>query len=131
VRIIPREIAGLAPQQFAWGLSGLTVTTNDGGRNGYFGFRRKSHVSFANLSSALTINGASYTLEGVIKSLASAISANPSGDFALASNYDASVDGTYTTSPIQTDLTGVFEVWETRFLTFPWIDPALWAYFLT
>jgi hypothetical protein len=91
------------------GRSGLSVTTNDGGSGGEFGVLGKGRVSFANLSSALTINGASYMLEGDIKSLADAIAANPGGDFALANNYDASADGTYGASPIQTVTTGVFE----------------------
>ncbi|HEX3666073.1 MAG TPA: GLUG motif-containing protein, partial [Rhizomicrobium sp.] len=37
------------------------------------------------------------------------IAANPSGFYALAKPYDASVDGTYTTSPIATTFAGVVE----------------------
>src|ERR1700722_2587194 len=64
--------------------SGLSITTNDGGSGGYFGFGAKGQVTFANLSSALTINGAAYTLEGDIKSLAAAITANSASYYALA-----------------------------------------------
>jgi hypothetical protein len=91
------------------GQGGLSIATNDGGKQGYFGFRKKGHVTFSNLSSALTVNGASYTLEGDIKSLAAAIAANSAGNYALAGNFDASKDGTYQNSPIPTEFYGYFE----------------------
>jgi hypothetical protein len=91
------------------GTGGLSVTTNDGGSNGYLTFGPKGHVTFANLASALTIDGAAYALESNIKSLASAIAANPSGDYALASDFDAKKDGTYAAPPIPTTLTGTVE----------------------
>ncbi|MGH6890497.1 MAG: GLUG motif-containing protein [Rhizomicrobium sp.] len=82
------------------GLAGLALDTNDGGRKGNYIFGKKGNITFANLSSSLTINGVSYTLIGDLKTLASDIAANPSGNFALANNYDASGDGTYASSPI-------------------------------
>ncbi len=85
------------------GLSGLVVET---GR--LFSFGSTGDVTFANLASSLSIEGAAYTLVGDVKTLASDIASDPSGDFALANNYDASGDGTYHSSPIGT-LSGTFE----------------------
>ncbi len=66
-------------------------------------------VAFSNRSSALTINGTSYTLLKSISALASAIRSNPSGAFALAKSYNAMKDGTYAAPPITTTFTGTFE----------------------
>jgi hypothetical protein len=91
------------------GSGGLSLTTNDGGSGGSFAVTVKGSVVFQNLSSPLIINGTKYILANSISSLAGAIAANPSGAFALANSYDASADGTYSESPIQTALTGLFE----------------------
>jgi len=91
------------------GAGGLTITTNDGGTGGDFIFSGKGRVAFWNLSSSLIINGVSYTLVGNIATLASDIASVPSGNYALASDYDASADGTYDHTPIPTVLSGVFE----------------------
>jgi hypothetical protein len=88
------------------GLSGLTLDT---GSNGALSFGKVGNITFANLSSNLVINGASYTLVGNIKTLAGDIAGNTSGNFALANNYDASVDGTYGMSPISNVFAGTFE----------------------
>src|SRR6185312_7539156 len=61
------------------------------------------------LSSSLIIDGQSYTLVGDIKTLADDIAANPSGFYALAKPYDASADGTYTSSPVSSGFSGTFE----------------------
>ncbi|HEY3777670.1 MAG TPA: hypothetical protein VGL35_06405 [Rhizomicrobium sp.] len=74
-----------------------------------FPFGTKGRIVFQNLSSPFTINGTAVTLVNNIASLAGAIAANPSGSYALAGNYDASQDGTYTASPIQTTFTGNFD----------------------
>src|SRR5580704_9429403 len=89
------------------GLSGLAIAT--GGPKGVFGFGKNGNVTFANLSSQLTINGAAYTLANDIKSLSSVINANPGGNYALAASYDASGDGTYGSPPIANAFTGTFE----------------------
>src|ERR1700722_14996387 len=91
------------------GLGGLSLTTNDGSSGGTFSTEAKGHISFANLSSALTINGASYTLVNSVKALASAVAANASGYYALAADYDASKDGTYSDTPVTTYLQGTVE----------------------
>jgi len=91
------------------GTGALTLTTNDGGKDGTLSFVAPGRGHFWNLSSSLVINGASYTLVGDIATLASDIAANPSGSYALANDYDARPDGTYVSSPIPTTLTGLFE----------------------
>lgn len=91
------------------GSGALTLTTNDGGTGGELSFVAPGRVAFWDLSSSLVIDGASYTLVGDIATLASDIAADASGHYALADNYDASVDGTYASSPIATTFTGTFE----------------------
>jgi hypothetical protein len=91
------------------GQGGLSIATNDGGKDGYFGFQNKGQVVFSNLSSELTIDGAPYKLVGNVATLAADISANSAGNYALANDYDASVDGTYQNSPIPTEFSGNFE----------------------
>jgi hypothetical protein len=87
------------------GQSGLTLDT---GKNGTLSFGTKGNVNFANLSSQLTINGNAFTLAGDIKTLQSDIAGNRAGSFALAANYDASADGTYTSPPLGS-FSGTFE----------------------
>jgi hypothetical protein len=91
------------------GEGGLAVTTNDGGSGGTFSFAPKGNVTFANPSSALAIDGTSYTLVTTLPALASAIAANPSGAYALANSYDAEQDSTYTAAPVATTFMGAFE----------------------
>ena len=87
------------------GLGGLVLTNSGNPRQLLFG--RGGNVRFANVSGSLVINGTSYMLANSVKSLASAISANPSGAFALTNDYDAGGDGTYSGSPILPN--GTFE----------------------
>jgi hypothetical protein len=91
------------------GTGSLAILTNDGGSGGVLSFGAKGHVTFADLSSVLTINGTPYVLVDDIASLAGDIAANPKGDFALANSYDAKADGIYTASPIATTFSGIFE----------------------
>src|SRR5207302_94838 len=72
------------------GTGGLALLTNDGGAGGALAFASKGSVSFANLTSQLTINDTGYSLVNSIGALANAIAANPSGAYALANSYDAS-----------------------------------------
>ncbi|HLY05720.1 MAG TPA: GLUG motif-containing protein [Rhizomicrobium sp.] len=88
------------------GAAGLSLAT--AGR-GTLSFGAKGDVTFASLSSVLTINGTVYTLENSISALASAIASNPAGSYALANSYDASQDGPYSDSPIATQLVGVVQ----------------------
>jgi hypothetical protein len=91
------------------GNAALSLETNDGGSDGVFSIGRKGSLVFQNLSSRLAINGTSYALVNSISALATAIASNPSGAYALANSYDASVDGTYTASPIQPTFFGALE----------------------
>jgi hypothetical protein len=63
------------------GLSGLTLTTNDGGTGGTISFGSKGNISFANLSSSLIVNGATYLLAGDISTLADDIAGEYAGQF--------------------------------------------------
>ncbi len=91
------------------GTGAVTVTTNDGGSGGDLIFDGKGNVTFWDLSSSLIVNGNSYTLVGDIATLASDIANNSTGFYALANDYDASVDGTYDEAPVTTGFTGTFE----------------------
>lgn len=91
------------------GPGALTMTTNDGGTGGDLFFNGMGRAIFWDLASSLIINGRNYTLVGDIATLASGIAAHPTASFALANNYDASVDGTYGSTPIPTTFFGVFD----------------------
>lgn len=91
------------------GNGALTMTTDDGGTGGTLTYDPAASVTFVSLSSGLTINGKTFTLKNDIASLASAIAANQSGNFALANAYNAKPDGTYTANPIPTEFQGIFD----------------------
>ncbi len=91
------------------GPGALTLTTNDGGTGGTLSFAPPGRIHFWDVASSLVINGASYTLVADLETLASDIAANPAGDYALADNYDATSDGTYTQAPIPTSFAGNFQ----------------------
>ncbi len=91
------------------GTGAVTLTTNDGGTGGYLFFVSDGRLSFFDTSNNLTINGSAYTLVNTLSSLARAIAANPAGAYAFSANYDASQDGTYPQSPVQTTFAGSFE----------------------
>ncbi len=90
------------------GTAGLTLTTNDGGKNGALTFTGKGSVAFWDLSSSLIVNANAYTLVNTIATLASDIAASKKGNFALAASYNAKSDGTYTKAPIK-EFAGKFE----------------------
>ena len=90
------------------GTGAVTLTTNDGGAGGALSFGAKGKLTFRDTSSSLIINGAAYVLAADIATLAADIEAQSSGNFALASDYDASPDGTYVFTPID-DVSGNFE----------------------
>jgi len=91
------------------GTGALTLTTDDGGANGHLEFSTSGNIGFWGVANALTINGQSYTLVNSVASLAAAIKSAPGGDYALAANYDAKLDGTYNQSPISTVFEGKLE----------------------
>ena len=101
------------------GQGALTVTTNDTGDNGrdakgksegeFIIVPEHGSVQFWDAGSSLMIDGNNYTLVYDIETLASDIAANPAGFYALATDYDASVDGTYSSPPILNSFSGSFE----------------------
>jgi hypothetical protein len=102
------NISFRAPVEVA-GTGAVTIVTNDGGTGGDLLFFPGGSLDFWDLSSSLTVNGKTFTLVGDIATLASDIGANASGSYALAKTYDASVDGTYTASPVLTSFSGAFD----------------------
>ena len=103
-----RSIAFTQPVT-AEGPGAVTLTTNDGGAGGDYMFTGKGKLAFWDVSSSLIINGTSFTLVGDIATLANDVSGNASGRYALARDYDAAPDGTYSKAPITKDFQGTLE----------------------
>jgi hypothetical protein len=95
-----RPIAVNAPVA-VMGEGAVTITApgNYYGKSLLFGPR--GHITFADLKDKLIIQGQLYRLVGAIAALQADLNVDPGGRYALAQNYDASVDGTYTRSPIE------------------------------
>lgn len=91
------------------GTAELELQSDKGGKLGTLSFGPNGHITFGSLSDIFGINGGIFTLEDSVQGLASAVAAKPSGAFALANSYDASQDGTYTSSPVATTLKGTVE----------------------
>jgi len=90
----------------ALGAGGITLNTQPGVP---LYFNRKGRITFADLASPLTVNNTYYTLVNNIATLAADIANNPrfpGGNYALANDYDASIDGTYASPPIADYETG-------------------------
>jgi len=90
------------------GTGALTITTNDGGLGGDFGFAEKAPVKFWDLSSSLIINGHNYSLVDNLNTLALDIRRNGSGYYALAKSINRQ-NHVYAKSPIKGGFGGVFE----------------------
>ena len=88
------------------GVGGVSLLTNDGGSGGTLWFARPA-VSFAQVTSPLSINDDVYQLINSIPALASAVTNNPAGLYALSANYKSSTK--YNDAPITTPLTGTVE----------------------
>jgi filamentous hemagglutinin family protein len=86
----------------------LSMLTNHGSTGGDLSFD-SGNITFQNLASKLSIDDANYILVNNIATLAGDIAGDPSGDYAFANNYNAAGDGTYTSSPIATTFSGIFE----------------------
>lgn len=91
------------------GSAPVSLVTNDGGSGGYLSFISGGSLSFLGTANGVSIDGAAYTLENSVATLASAVTANPAGNYALANSYDAKNDGTYSNSPIAVEFSGNFE----------------------
>ena len=95
------------------GNGALNLNTALGGSGNLAFLPGEGRIAFTNVangtSTALTINNQAYTLENTVWALSGAISNNASGHYALANNYDASVDGAFGGAPIYQPLNGTFE----------------------
>jgi filamentous hemagglutinin family protein len=95
------------------GVGQVVLNTNyGGGSGGDYGFGLTAagflgSLSFANTSSALTINGTSYTLEANPAALVTAIDADTSGDFALAASGSLGVSAGAFIPAFSGDFTGL------------------------
>lgn len=107
------------------GAAGLTLITNDGGSGGTLSFSTKGNVSFLGTSNILSINGNFYTLVNHVAALATQISANAAGHFALAGKVNALADGTYHSAPVSTTFTGVFEGLGNTISSLKVVDPTV------
>jgi hypothetical protein len=101
------NVAIKAPLTVA-GPGALTIVYNSAGTDGDLKFFPGGHIDFWDLSSNLVVNGGTYVLAGDITTLAADLAAHPDGSYALATDYDASLDGRYRRAPIEA-LTGTFE----------------------
>ncbi|HEX4533879.1 MAG TPA: GLUG motif-containing protein [Rhizomicrobium sp.] len=90
----------------AKGKGGLTIDT---AHDGDLMFANGGRVQFDSLASDLNIDGASFTLENNLAALTSAITAKPNGNYAMANNYNAAANGTYTSSVIHKAFQGTLE----------------------
>ena len=91
------------------GHGAITLVTNDGGSGGDLVFDDGGNLTFSDLESSLVINSLSYQLVDSVAELAAKIAARPSGNYALAINYDASQDGTYAHPPVPAKFSGSFD----------------------
>jgi len=87
-----------------------TLLTNDGGSSGVLTFElsHNAKLNFASTADILTINGKVYKLVATLPDLVTAVTKKVRGHFALASDYDAGVDGVYYASPIPIAFAGRF-----------------------
>jgi hypothetical protein len=99
-----QSVSFRAPVEVA-GSGAVTITSGAGAAPVFF---PGGSVDFWDTSSSLIVNGAPYTLVKDIHTLSADVAANQSGLYALAGNYDASVDGGYFAPPLNT-LSGTLE----------------------
>jgi|SRR5579862_672172 len=85
--------------------SGVSLTTNDGGRGGALTFAIGSGRLDTN---AVSIDGESYTMAKSVKQLAAEVVAEPGGHFGLSKDTDAGKEGLYYESPIPVPFDGAF-----------------------
>jgi hypothetical protein len=97
--------AGVASE----GGGGMNLSSSKRTADGPLYFAAGGSISFADTSSPLVINGASYVLVDGIGGLANALATNASGSYALAANYDAGKDKPFKTTPIPSGVAGTVE----------------------
>lgn len=103
-----RSIYVIQPVTVA-GKGALTLSSAQGDNSGVISYIKKGHFTFWDLASKLTLNGATYSLVNSIAMLAHDVAKNPTGNFALANDYDASADGVYSQSPVIVEFDGFAE----------------------
>jgi hypothetical protein len=93
------------------GQGAVTIVTNDGGTGGDLIFYDGGKLDFWDTAANFTFNGKSHILVSDLASIAAAFIANRYAVLALAKDYDAGQDGTYTDSllPIPASMDGTFE----------------------
>jgi len=77
-------------------------------------FGAAGHITFSDVvagdvQGTLSINGLNFSLVSSVSDLADAVAASSSGNYALANDYDAALDGTYTSSPVGGAFIGTLE----------------------
>ena len=72
-------------------------------------FLRDGRIDFSIRAGRRGINGDSDKLVSDVATLADQVAANPSGNFALANDYNAGKDGAYSSAPVVTEFDGKFE----------------------
>jgi hypothetical protein len=87
------------------GTGAVTLTPSGGALNFFPG----GAISFWDNTSSLIISGQAYTLVSDIATLAGDIAVNRSGFYALAKDYDATGDGTYTDAVVTGTFPGTFD----------------------
>jgi hypothetical protein len=87
------------------GTGAVTLTPSGGALNFFPG----GAIGFWDNTSSLIISGHAYTLVSDIATLASDIAVNRSGFYALAKDYDATGDGTYTDAVVTGTFPGTFD----------------------
>jgi hypothetical protein len=88
---------------------GLAIETNQGGSGGVFTFGHAGKVHFWDVAGSFTLNGAAHMLVDGVPALAAAIQDDPTGNYALAGDYNAGPDGSYITNPVIATYNGHFE----------------------
>ncbi len=91
------------------GPGAVTISYNDGGTDGDLKFFPGGTLDFWDLNSSLVINGNTYELKKDLRTLGNSVARHPSHHYALVKDYDATDDGTYSSSPVQTHIKGTFE----------------------
>ncbi len=89
---------------------GINNANGSGALNtgGVLSFANGGHIDIDTGGTSFTLNNVGYTVLDNVSTLASDIASNPSGDYVLGLPYNASADGTYTSSPIAATFTGTF-----------------------
>lgn len=90
----------------ATGTSALKLRTPHGGA---LIISAPGKITFANTTQLFRIGTTNYTLVADLPTLATDISGNQHGDFALINNYDASTGPTYNNAPITVEFIGDFQ----------------------